>query len=73
MPDPTLHFIALDLQGHLRGDHFFEECGSFPDGIQFWPPGAPDSDAADSHRVQDPIAGIIAGIRKNVQRDFSEG
>jgi hypothetical protein len=73
MPDPTLHFIALNLQIHLRSDYFLEECASFPDGIQFRPPGAPDSDAADSHRVQDPIAGIIAGIRANVQRDFSGG
>ena len=73
MPDPTLHLIALDLQIHLRSEHFFEECGSFPDGIEFRPPGAPDSDVADSHQVQDPIAGIIAGIRTNVQRVFSEG
>ncbi len=72
VPDPTVHFIALNIKA-IFGAIISWKSAQLPDGIEFWPPGAPDSHAADSHRVQNPIAGIIAGIRKKFQRDFSEG
>ncbi len=60
MSDAALDLVTLNLESHVWSEHTFEEGGSFGDGIEFGPPGAPDGDAAGNHRMKNRTAGIIS-------------